>query len=74
MIKKNKQMTITKHLSNADLITILMQRDPKAEADIMIDYSLWDSPQKYTGIDEYDGVCFVKEHNRLVMSAGQFEC
>ena len=67
-------MTIRKHLTNAELISILMQREPNAEVDLMVDYSLWNSFEDYTEITQFDGLCFVEEDNQLVINAGEFEC
>jgi hypothetical protein len=67
-------LTITKNLTNAQLIAILMQRDPSAEVDLMVDYSLWNASANYTEITEIDGLCYVAEYNQLVINAGEFEC
>lgn len=67
-------LTITKHLTNAQLIAILAQRDPNAEVDLTIDYSLWNSSADYTDITDADGLCYVAEDNQLVVNAGEFEC
>ena len=65
---------IIKHLTNAQLIEILMQRDPSAEVDLIVDYSLWDASADYNEITENDGLCYVAENNQLVVNAGEFEC
>lgn len=67
-------LTITKHLTNAQLIEILMERDPNAEVDLMIDYSVWDVSEDYPEITNADGLCYVAEYNQLVVNAGEFEC
>jgi hypothetical protein len=67
-------LTIAKHLTNAQLIAILMQRDPNAEVDLMVDYSLWNASADYTEITDTDGLCYVAEYNQLVVNAGDFEC
>lgn len=69
-----ENLAITKHLTNAQLIAILAQRDPNAEVDLMIDYSLWNSSENYTEITDADGLCYVAEDNQLVINAGEFEC
>lgn len=70
----NEKLTIRKHLTNAELISILMQREPSAEVDLVVDYSLWNSSGDYTEITQFDGLCFVEEDNQLVINAGEFEC
>lgn len=65
---------IIKHLTNAQLIEILMQRDPNAEVDLIVDYSLWDASADYNEITENDGLCYVAKDNKLVVNAGEFEC
>lgn len=67
-------LTITKHLTNAQLIAILMQRDPNAEVDLMVDYSVWNCSADYTEVTNADGLCYVAEDNQLVINAGEFEC
>jgi hypothetical protein len=67
-------LTITKHLTNAQLIAILAQRDPNAEVELMVDYSLWNASADYTEITDTDGLCYVAEDNQLVVNAGDFEC
>lgn len=65
---------IIKHLTNAQLIEILMKRDPNAEVDLIVDYSLWDASADYDEITENDGLCYVEKDNKLVVNAGEFEC
>ena len=65
---------IIKHLTNAQLIEILMQRDPYAEVDLMVDYSVWNGSADYDEITEKDGLCYVEKDNQLVVNAGEFEC
>ena len=65
---------IIKHLTNAQLIEILMQRDPYAEVDLIVDYSLWNASADYDEITENDGLCYVEKDNQLVVNAGEFEC
>lgn len=65
---------IIKHLTNAQLIEILMKRDPNAEVDLIVDYSLWDTSADYDEITENDGLCYVEKDNKLVVNAGEFEC
>jgi hypothetical protein len=67
-------LTITKHLTNAQLIEILKQRDPNAEVDLMVDCSLWNASADYEEINQTDGLCYVVEDNQLVVNAGEFEC
>lgn len=67
-------LTITKHLTNAQLIEILMQRDPHAKVDLIVDYSVWNASADYTEITEADGLCYVAEDDQLVINAGVFEC
>ena len=67
-------LTITPHLTNAQLIEILLQRDPNAEVDLMVDYSLWNASADYTEITEADGLCYVAEDDQLIVNAGVFEC
>ena len=67
-------MTITKHLTNAQLIEILMRKDPDAEVDLMIDYSVWNASADYNEITNADGLCYVAEDNQLVINVGEFEC
>ena len=63
-----------KHLTNAQLIEILIQRDPNEEVDLMVDYStFWDSAY-YTEITDDDGLCYVENENQLVINVGEFEC
>ena len=71
---ERETLTVTKHLTNAQLIAILMQRDPNAEVDLMVDYSLWNASADYTEITDADGLCYVAEDNQLVINAGEFEC
>ena len=63
-----------KNLTNAELITILSQCDPKAPVNIFVDYCLWDGEQTYPDIDEKSGVCYSEEDDQLVIFAGEFEC
>lgn len=65
---------IIKHLTNAQLIEILMKRDPNAEVDLIVDYSLWDASADYDEITENDGLCYVEKDNKLVVNVGEFEC
>ena len=65
---------IIKHLTNAQLIEILMQRDPYAEVDLMVDYSVWNGSADYDEITENDGLCYVAKDDKLVVNAGDFEC
>lgn len=65
---------IIKNLTNAQLIEILMQRDPSAKVDLIVDYSLWNASADYDEITENDGLCYVAENNQLVVNAGEFEC
>ena len=67
-------LTITKHLTNAELIAILMKRDPNALVDLMVDYSLWNTSADYTEITDTDGLCYVADYDQLVINAGDFEC
>lgn len=67
-------LTVTTGLTNAQLIEILMQRDPNARAEFFVDFSLWDRSSHYTEIDSEDGVSYVAEHDRIVINAGEFEC
>lgn len=67
-------LTIAKHLTNAQLIAILAQRDPDAEVNLLIDYSVWNVSEDYTEITNADGLCYVAEHNQLVINTGEFEC
>lgn len=69
-----EKITVRKHLTNAELIAILSQRDPNAEVDLMVDYSLWNASADYDEVTDADGVCFIEEHNQLVVNAGEFEC
>lgn len=71
MSKKN---VVRKHLTNAELIVILSQRNPNAEVDLMVDYSVWDASADYDEVSCTDGVCFIENHNQLVVNAGEFEC
>ena len=63
-----------KHLTNAQLIEILMKRDPNEEVDLMVDYSTWCDDADYTENTDTDGLCYVVEDNQLVINAGEFEC
>lgn len=67
-------LTVTKHLTNAQLIAILMQRDPNDEINLMVDFSVWDASADYTEITENDGLCYVVEDDQLVINIGEFEC
>lgn len=69
-----KTLTVRKHLTNAELIAILSQRNPNEEVNLMVDYSLWDGDANYEEVTDKDGVCFIEEHNQLVINAGEFEC
>lgn len=66
--------SIIKHMTNAQLIEILMQRDPNAEVDLMVDYSLWNGSADYEEITKADGLCYVVEDKQLVVNAGEFDC
>jgi hypothetical protein len=63
-----------KHLTNAQLIEILMKRDPNEEVDLMVDYSTFWDDADYTEITNDDGLCYVVEDNQLVINVGEFEC
>lgn len=69
-----KQLTIRKHLTNAEVIALLKQKDPSAEINVLIDFSLWDSSADYPEITDADGLCYVVENDQLVINAGEFEC
>ncbi len=69
-----KVINVQKHLTNAQLIEILAQRDPNEEVDIFIDYSTCLGGSQYKGIYEDDGICYVEDKNQLVINAGEFEC
>lgn len=69
-----KVINVKKHLTNAQLIEILAQRDPNEEVDLFVDYSTCLGGSQYRGIQEEDGLCYVVDRNRLVINAGEFEC
>lgn len=68
-----RTVTTKTNLTNAELIEILSKRDPNAEVDILVDYSLWNSSPDYS-FEEQDGLSFVAEDDQLVIFAGDFEC
>jgi hypothetical protein len=74
VVDEHESLTITKHLTNAQLIEILMQRNPDEEVDLMVDFSLWNASEDYTEITKADGLCYVAEDNQLIINAGEFEC
>ena len=69
-----KKFAVRKHLTNAELIAILLQRDPNAEVDLMVDFSLWNDFANYDEVTKFDGVCFIEEDDQLVVNAGEFDC
>lgn len=69
-----EQLTIRRHLTNAELIALLMQKDPNAEIDLLVDFSLWNGSADYPEVTREDGLCYVVEDDQLVVNAGEFEC
>lgn len=63
-----------KNLTNAELIEILLKRNPDAPVDMYVDYSTIYGEQAYSDIDEKSGVCYSNEDDQLVVFAGEFEC
>lgn len=70
----DKKNPIIKHMTNAQLIEILMQRDPNAEVDLLVDYSVWNYSANYEEITKADGLCYVAQYDELVINAGEFDC
>ena len=62
-----------KHLTNAQLIEILMKRDPNKEVDFMVDFSTWHMESYYAEITDTDGLCYVEKDNQLVVNIGEIE-
>ena len=63
-----------KNLTNAELITILSKRAPKAPVDIYVDYCTFYGDYTYPEVEEDSGVCYSEKDDQLVICAGEFEC
>lgn len=59
------------HLTNADVIKILSQRDPNAPCEIMCDFSTDHQDRKYPLIEPEDGVCYDTSNDTIVHSRGE---
>lgn len=70
-VNMTKEALFHTHLTNADVIKILAERDPNAPCEIMCDFSTDHQSREYDGIEPEHGMCYDTSKGVLFFSEGE---